>query len=83
MARKKTNKPARISASYTLNAKQKQDLDEINLNYKGMYKRLRSDMLDDGIAIMLRLLEKYGPAWYYANREVLVETIIKQIEKLQ
>lgn len=83
MARKPEHRPERETASYYLLAKQRQRLDEIEASYKGRYARLRSDMVDDGIGIMLRLVEKYGAAWYYEQRDYLSDVIIQQLEKLK
>ena len=71
----------RISASYTVSPGLKIRLDEIDKKYKDRYLRLRSDVVDTAMEIAIGLVERYGPQWYYENKDVIVKAIFKRLQK--
>lgn len=74
-------KQPRERSCFTIHPTLVSELKKIHDEHKDIYKRLRSDMVDTGILIALKLVRTYGPGWFNDNKEILPKAIIDQLEK--
>jgi len=68
-------RPERITTCYTIRKDHKSQIDALRYKYNDKYFRLRSDIIDTGIGIILTLVQKNGPDWFYQNKEELLKII--------
>jgi len=57
-------------------------LNKVTGSYKDRYRRLKSDIMETGLSFCLDLIEKWGPEWFYQNKEHLSRAIIAHFEKM-